>query len=218
MSMQECLDNQIRFDLQIIADWIAPYSRVLDLGCGEGELLYFLKTHKYVRETGIENKEHRVACCIGKGLTVLQGDINEEVLDYPENAFDYIILSRTLQQVYAPAELLQALLRIGEKVIVSFPNFSHWRVRMQLLLTGYAPVTAQLPYEWYNTPNIRVITLKDFRRFAHNAGCRIYKEVAVRTKRQNELGAIVRLAPDLRATYGIFLIGKGRATEAPLDV
>ncbi|MBT8331495.1 MAG: methionine biosynthesis protein MetW, partial [Deltaproteobacteria bacterium] len=149
----------MRYDLQIIASWIDPGSRVLDLGCGSGELLRFLINNKQVRGSGIELEEDKVAACIEKGLTVLQGDINAEVLDYPDLAFDYVILSQTLQQVYAPDKLIRAIMRIGKKGIVSFPNFSHWACRLQLLYTGFAPVTKQLPYQWYNTPNIRVITI-----------------------------------------------------------
>ncbi len=198
----------IRFDLQIIASWIEPGSKVLDLGCGRGDLLYFLKKHKQVEGTGIERVEGKVAQCIENGLSVLQGDINEEVLDYPDNTFDYVIVSQTLQQVYEPDKLIRSLLRIGKKGIVSFPNFSHWRVRLQLLGTGYAPITRQLPYEWYDTPNIRVITLKDFRKFSKEVGFKILKEVAINTNSHDRYGNIVTVLPNLRATYGIFLIGK----------
>ncbi|MFH1951105.1 MAG: methionine biosynthesis protein MetW [Pseudomonadota bacterium] len=200
----------IRFDLKTIASWIEPDSRVLDLGCGEGDLLLFLKQKKGVDCTGIELAEAKVARSIEKGLSVLQGDINKEILDYPDNAFDYVILSRTLQQVYEPAELIRSLLRIGKKGIVSFPNFSHWRIRLQLLTTGYAPITKQLPYQWYDTPNIRVITLKDFRKFSHEMGFHILKEVAINTNSEDKAGGIVEFLSDFRATYGIFLIGKGR--------
>jgi methionine biosynthesis protein MetW len=200
-------DKQLRFDLHVIASWIDPGARVLDLGCGEGSLLKHLIQQKKVIGSGIEQNESRVAKCIEKGLTVLQGDINEEVEDYPDNSFDYVILSQTLQQVYAPDDLIRSMLRIGKKGIVSFPNFSHWRVRLQLLTTGYAPVTRQLPYQWYNTPNIRVITLKDFRKFAREVGYRILKEVAIETQTPNRQGNIIRVMPNLRASYGIFLIG-----------
>jgi methionine biosynthesis protein MetW len=202
----------IRFDLQIIASWIEPGSKVLDLGCGGGDLLYFLKRHKKVEGTGIERVEAKVAQCVEKGLSVLQGDINQEVLDYPDNAFDYVIVSQTLQQVYDPDKLIQSLLRIGKKGIVSFPNFSHWRVRLQLLGTGYAPITRQLPYEWYDTPNIRVITIKDFRKFSRDVGFKILKEVAINTNSHDRYGNIVTFLPNLRATYGIFLIGKGEGS------
>ena len=197
----------MRFDLHLIASWIEPGARVLDLGCGEGSLLEYLIQKKKVTGSGIEQNESRVAKCIEKGLTVLQGDINEEVEDYPDNSFDYVILSQTLQQVYAPDDLIRSMLRIGKKGIVSFPNFSHWRVRLQLLMTGYAPVTKQLPYQWFDTPNIRVITLKDFRKFAHEVGYRILKEVAIETQTPNREGNIIRVMLNLRATYGIFLIG-----------
>jgi methionine biosynthesis protein MetW len=199
----------IRFDLKIIASWIEPGSKVLDLGCGEGDLLYFLKKHKQVEGAGIERAEAKMAQCIEKGLSVLQGDINQEILDYPDNTFDYVIVSQTLQQVYEPDSLIQSLLRIGKKGIVSFPNFSHWRVRLQLLGSGYAPITRQLPYEWYDTPNIRVITLKDFRKFSKEVGFKILKEVAINTNSYDRHGNIVKFLPNLRATYGIFLIGKG---------
>ncbi len=197
----------MRFDLQIIASWIEPGAKVLDLGCGEGELLYFLKKDKQIEGTGIERVESKVTRCIEKGVPVLQGDINEEIQDYPDDTFDYVILSQTLQQVYEPAMLIQSQLRIGKKGIVSFPNFSCWNVRLQLLATGYAPITKQLPYEWYDTPNIRVITLKDFRKFSKEVGFKIIKEVAINTQNQAKSGKIIKFLPTLFATYGIFLIG-----------
>jgi methionine biosynthesis protein MetW len=197
----------MRFDLEIIASWIEPGSRVIDLGCGEGDLLLHLITHKGVLGRGIERNEEKVAHCIERGLSVLQGDINEEVHDYPEGGFDYVILSQTLQQVYEPDVLIRAMLRIGRQGIVSFPNFSHWDIRRQVFFTGFAPVSRQLPFQWYNTPNIRVITLKDFRRFIDGVGLRILREAAINTHSQDRHGTIVRLLPNLRATYGIFLIG-----------
>jgi len=201
--------KKMRFDLQIIASWIESGSKVLDLGCGEGELLYFLKKDKQIEGTGIERVESKVARCIEKGLPVIQGDINEEIMDYQDNTFDYVILSQTLQQVYEPSKLIQALLRIGKKGIVSFPNFSHWRVRLQLLVTGYAPITKQLPYEWFDTPNIRVITIKDFRKYSKEIGFKIIKEVAINTQNHDRSGRVITFIPTLFATYGIFLIGKG---------
>lgn len=206
MSTLKFDNNKIRFDLQIIASWIEPNSRVLDLGCGEGDLLCFLKSRKNVRGTGIEHDEAKVAQCIEKGVTVLQGDINAEVLDYPDGAFDYVILSQTLQQVYEPATLIRSILRIGRKAVVSFPNFSHWMVRLQLMVTGFAPVTRQLPYQWYDTPNIRVISLNDFRKFARTVGFNILQESAISV--YDRKGKTVQFLPNLRASYGIYLIGK----------
>ncbi len=200
--------NSVRYDLQIIASWIKPGSKVIGLGCGEGELLYYLKHHKQVAETGVEILESRVAECINKGLTVIQGDINEEIKDYANDAFDYVVLSQTLQQVYDPLALIRSMLRIGRKVIVSFPNFGHWYVRLQLLLTGHAPITPQLPYQWYETPNIRVLSIKDFRSFAREMGFRILKEATINTDREDKTGSYVAFMPNLRATYGIYLISR----------
>jgi len=203
------LNSRMRYDLQIIASWIGEGSRVIDLGCGEGNLLKHLITRKQVIGAGIERNEAKVADCIAKGLSVLQGDINEEVLDYPDDTFDYVILSQTLQQVYEPDTLIRDMLRIGKRGIVSFPNFSHWKPRLQLLLSGFAPVTKQLPYEWYNTPNIRVITIKDFRKFIQEVGLNILREVAIGTQAEDRYGKAIKIFPNLRATYGIFLIGNG---------
>ena len=208
MSTVKFEDNGIRFDLQIVASWIEPGSKVLDLGCAEGDLLYFLQKNKQVVGTGIECVEAKVAHCIGRGLSVVQGDINKEIRDYADDTFDYVIVSQTLQQVYEPARLIQSLLRIGKRAIVSFPSFGHWRVRLQLLTTGLAPITKQLPYEWHNTPNIRVVTIRDFRKFSRQVGFEIFKEVAVSTDVHNSCGNIVRFLPNLRASYGIFLIGR----------
>jgi len=207
MQPVETLNNRIRYDLMIVASWIDPDSRVLGLGCGEGELLTFLKENKNVKCTGIEQNETSVTKCIIKGLTVIQGDINKEVNDYPDNSFDYVILSQTLQQIYEPAQLIHSMLRIGKKGIVSFPNFSHWKIRTQLLLGGKAPISKQLPYEWHNTPNIRVITINDFRQYAGDVGFSILKEAAINTHNEDKSGKTVIRFPNWRATYGIFLIG-----------
>jgi methionine biosynthesis protein MetW len=200
-------NNGIRFDLHIIASWIDRGAKVLDLGCGEGDLLHYLRKRKGVDGTGIEIREARVASCIAKGVSVLQGDINVEVLDYPDQSFDFVILSQTLQQVYDPEKLIHEILRIGKHGVVSFPNFSHWRIRLQLLLRGHAPITDELPYQWYDTPNIRVITLKDFHAFGQRVGFKIHKEAAVGSVNSGGVGQVVRLLPSLFATYGIFLIG-----------
>ncbi len=211
MATETVEHNGMRYDLRVIAAWIHPGARVLGLGCGEGDLLYYLKTRKEVACTGIEIDEARVARCIERGLTVLQGDINEEVQDYPNDAFDYVILSQTLQQIYEPADLIKSMLRIGKRAVVSFPNFSHWKIRSQLMLNGIAPVSRQLPYQWHNTPNIRVITIKDFRRYAGEVGFKILKEVAINTDHHDRSGNIISFLPNLRASYGIFLIGKESA-------
>lgn len=201
-------NNNLRFDLQVIAGDIPTGSRVLDLGCGNGDLLAWLEQNKDIIGTGIEQDEEKAATCIAKGLSVVQGDLAEEVEDYPDKCFDYVILSQTLQQVFKPAQLLRSLARIGHKVIVSFPNFSHYSIRAKLLFTGLAPSNNQLPYQWYDSPNIRVITLKDFKRFAKDVGYTIVKETAINTNADHTEGKIIHNLSNLRANYGVFVIEK----------
>ena len=196
----------LRYDLKIISSWIAPGSKILGLGCGEGDLLYWLKKEKQVVERGIEIKESKVVKCIEKGLSVLQGDINEEIQDYPDNAFDYAVCSQTLQQVYEPAALIRSMLRVAKMGVVSFPNFGHIKIRAKLATSGCAPVTKELPYSWHDTPNIRVLSLDDFKGFADETGFKILKKAAINTK--GSQGKRVNVLPNLFATYGIFLIGK----------
>ena len=200
--------EKLRYDLKIIASWIKPQSKVLGLGCGEGDLLYWLKKEKNVRERGIEIQESKVAKCIEKGVSVLQGDINEEMEDYPDNAFDYAICSQTLQQVYEPSNLIHSMMRVAKMGVVSFPNFGHINVRMHLALTGRAPVTKELPYSWHDTPNIRVLSLNDFKKFSKQVGFKILKNAAINTNNTQRQGKIITFLPNLFATYGIFLIGK----------
>ncbi len=198
----------MRHDLSIIASLIEPGAKVLDLGCGAGDLLLHLKEKKGVRGTGVEREEDKVAKGIAGGLSILHGDINEEVLDYPDKTFDYVILSQTLQQVYDPAHLIREMLRIGEKGVVSFPNFSYYRIRAQLLFGGRAPVSRELPHQWYDTPNIRVITIRDFRRFCRRSGFRVLSETAISSPHHHMEGMIVKFLPNLTATYGIYLLGR----------
>ena len=204
----------MRYDLSLIASWIEPGATVLDLGCGSGDLLHILTVDKNVRGTGIEREEVKVARGIEKGLSILHGDIIEEVADYPDGHFDYVILSQTLQQVFEPAVLIREMLRVGKCGIVSFPNFAYYRIRGQLLFRGRAPVSRELPYEWYDTPNIRVITIRDFRRFCRKAGFDIAKETAVSTPHHHEQGMVVKFLPNLRASYGMFMLTrKGAARD-----
>jgi methionine biosynthesis protein MetW len=203
--------DNIRYDLRIIASTIKPGSRVLDLGCGNGDLLAWLAVNKQVVGTGIEQDKTKAAACIARGLSVLQGDLNQEVDDYPDCSFDYVILSQTLQQVFEPARLLYSLARIGRKVIVSFPNFSHYAIRLQLLCRGIAPKNDQLPYSWYDSPNIRVITLKDFRKFARDVGYNILREIAISSDPGGCEGKVIRNFTNIRAAYGIYIIEKIRS-------
>ncbi len=204
--MTETSAPKIRYDLSIIESWIKPGSKVLGLGCGDGDLLYALKTKKNVAERGVERSEKKAAVCLSKGLSVVQGDIYDEIEDYPDKFFDYVILSQTMQEVFQPYDLLIEMLRIGKQVIVSFPNFGYWRIRLQLLLTGRAPVTEHLPYTWYSTPNIRVLTLNDFRQFSRDVGFSISKEININTHSQDMSGKTINVLPNLRSTYGVYMI------------
>ena len=198
----------MRFDLQIIASFVEEKSRVLDLGCGKGNLLEFLKLNKQVEGYGIEIDEDKVIAGIERGLPILRGDILEETQDYADDTFDYVFLSLTLQQVYNPENVIKEMLRIGKKGIVSFPCFNHVSIKLQLLFTSKAPVTKELPYEWYDTPNIRVVTLKDFRIFCAKHKIKILKEMAISSHHRATTGKIVRFFPNWRARYGIFLLSR----------
>ena len=198
----------MRFDLQIIASFVEEKSRVLDLGCGKGNLLEFLKLNKQVEGYGIEIDEDKVIAGIERGLPILRGDIIEETQDYADDTFDYVFLSLTLQQVYNPENVMKEMLRIGKKGIVSFPCFNHVSIKLQLLFTSKAPVTKELPYEWYDTPNIRVVTLKDFRIFCAKHKIKILKEFAISSHYKATTGKIVRFFPNWRARYGIFLLSR----------
>ena len=155
--------SQLRPDLAVIAANVAPGSRVLDIGCGDGALLAALRDEKQVDARGMELDPHDVAECVAKGLSVMQGDADTDLVDYPDAAFDYAILSQTLQTTKRPDQVLDELLRVGRKAFVSFPNFGHWRVRASLMWHGRMPVTRLLPVAWYETPNIHHVTVSDFR-------------------------------------------------------
>ncbi|MBI2977617.1 MAG: methionine biosynthesis protein MetW [Rhodospirillales bacterium] len=152
----------IRVDLQLIADMIEPHSRVLDVGCGDGTFLDYLVHFRHVDGRGIELSMAGVKSSISAGLSVIQGDADTDLKDYPDNAFDYVVLSQTLQAMVQPKVVLSHLLRIGKRAIVSFPNFAHWRARLYLGILGKMPVSKTLPYQWYDTPNIHLCTIRDF--------------------------------------------------------
>ncbi|WP_422345175.1 methionine biosynthesis protein MetW [Parasphingorhabdus sp.] len=155
--------NKLRPDLQIIADNIAPKARVLDIGCGDGALMMALRDQKQVDARGLEINPGNVASAVSKGLSVVQGDADTDLSAYPDESFDYAVLSQTLQTTHRPDMIIDELLRIGKQAFVSFPNFAHWRVRMSLLMGGRMPVTRLLPQTWYDTPNIHHVTIDDFR-------------------------------------------------------
>jgi methionine biosynthesis protein MetW len=155
-------EARIRVDLQLIADMVEPKTRVLDVGCGDGALLDYLGHFKQVDGRGVELSQAGVNACVTQGLSVVQGDADTDLSQYPDGAFDYVILSQTLQATRDPRLVIENLVRIGRKAIVSFPNFGHWKVRWNLLWTGRMPETEAIPERWYNTPNIHFCTILDF--------------------------------------------------------
>jgi methionine biosynthesis protein MetW len=163
----------LRPDLQIIANNVATGSRVLDIGCGNGDLMAALRDTKQVDARGMELDSGNVADAVARGLSVIQGNADTDLADYPDAAFDYAILSQTLQTTMRPNQVLEQLLRIGRKAFVSFPNFAQWRIRFSLMYGGRMPITPQLPDRWYDTPNIHHVTIDDFRGFLKERGVRI---------------------------------------------
>jgi len=155
-----------RSDYAIISEIVEPSTRVLDLGCGEGELLAWLAENKGVEGRGVEINSSKVQRAIARGVSAYQGDIDEGLAGYPDGAFDYVILSQTLQETRRPLQVLREMLRVGRRAIVAFPNFGHWTVRLSMLLTGQAPKTKLFPYEWYDSPNIHFLTVHDFENLA----------------------------------------------------
>ncbi len=193
-----------RVDYEVIESLIEPGSSVLDIGCGEGALLANLIADKNINGEGIELDEKLVLDCVRRGLPIIQHDIEEGLENYAEKSYDYIILSQTLQTVKNTEKVLSELMRVGKKVIVSFPNFAHWRCRLQLLLEGKAPVTKQLPYKWYNSSNIHCLSLKDFEEFCKKLDIRIEKRIPLTKVKLSP----VKFAPNLLAEQVIYITSK----------
>ena len=176
--------NNVRGDHRILCDFVAPGSRVLDIGCGTGELLELLINTRGVDGRGFDTSQKGVNEAVAHGLSVVQGDADNDLAAYPDDAFDYAILSHTLQATMDPKQVLEQLLRIGKKVVVSFPNFGHWRNRMQLLFRGRMPVTDYLPYQWYDTPNIHFCTIRDFVALSEEVHAKVIKAEALDARGQ----------------------------------
>jgi len=196
-----------RVDLLLVAEMVAPGAKVLDVGCGDGELLRLLET-RGVDGRGIELSREGVNECVAKGLAVIQGDADTDLSDYPNDAFDYVILSQTLQATRRPRFVLEHMLRIARHAVVSFPNFGHWRIRLQVGLGGHMPQTDNLPYAWWDSPNIHFCTIKDFRDLCAVSGAKMERAVAL-----NAYGKPLRFnAPwwfwNLFGEQGVFLLSR----------
>jgi len=193
-----------RPDFSVITQIIEPATRVLDLGCGEGEVLAWLVEHKHVLARGVEISPSLVRKAIARGVSVYQGDIDEGLADYPDGAFDYVILSQTLQETRSPLEVVSEMLRVGRRAIISFPNFGHWNVRWSMLFTGQAPKTKLFPYDWYNSPNIHFLSIQDFENLCEQHGFPIEKRYFLAGSSR------IRMLPNLMAQTAVFLLGPKR--------
>ncbi|MFO1127961.1 MAG: methionine biosynthesis protein MetW [Rhodospirillales bacterium] len=200
--------NAIRVDLQLIADMIEPTSRVLDVGCGDGTLLDYLVNLKGVDGRGLELSSEGVNACVSAGLSVIQGDADTDLFDYPDDAFDYVVLSQTLPAMRAPRTTLTQLLRIGQRAIVSMPNFGHWRLRWDFVWRGRMPISPALPDTWYDTANIHLCTLRDFIDLCRDLGVHIERGLFVgHGGRPRRLGRSLALA-NILGQHAVFLLRK----------
>ena len=195
-------------EFKIIADLIKKRTKVLDVGCGDGTLMEFLKNNKEINIRGIEISKNNAQKCIKKGLTVIEGDAEKDLAQFPNNSFDFVILSQTLQAFLNPEIIISELLRVGKKAIVTIPNFGFWKVRLHLLVKGTMPITKNLPDEWYNTPNLHMCTIKDFYNFCHNREIKIDESLALHNEKTSSINNINLNIKNLSAELGIFLIEK----------
>ena len=195
-------------EFKIISDLILKNSRVLDVGCGDGELMSFLYKNITKDVRGIEISKQNVQKCISKGLTAIEGDAEKDLIQFPDSSFDIVILSQTLQAFLNPEKVLNELLRVGKKAIVTIPNFGHWKVRLNLLFKGTMPVTKSLPHQWHNTPNLHMCTIKDFSDFCDNKKIKFIKSLALNGERLLNISKANLGKRNLFSEIGIFLIEK----------
>ena len=193
-------------EFKIISDLIEKNTRVLDVGCGDGILMEYLKHDKEIDIRGIEISKDNVQKCLSKGLTVIEGDAEKDLLQFPDGSFDFVILSQTLQAFLNPEIVIKELLRVGKKAIVTIPNFGFWKVRLHLLIKGTMPITKNLPDEWYNTPNLHMCTIKDFYNFCENRRIKLDNSLALHNEKISSINKLNLNIKNLSAELGIFLI------------
>ena len=196
----------MRADLEIIQEWIPAGSRVLDLGCGNGELLAWLRDNKRVSGYGLEIDQANIAACLSKGVNVIEQDLDKGLGNFASDSFDVVVMTQALQAVHYPDRLLEEMLRVGRTCILTFPNFGHWRCRLYLASRGEMPRSEFLPYTWYNTPNIHFCTFRDFEALCHERRVRVLQRLAV--DREHRHGLASRLWPNLLGEIGIYHVSR----------
>ncbi len=198
----------MKTEYKIIVDLIEEKTRVLDVGCDDGTLMESLKKDKNVDARGIEISKDKVQICVSKGLTVIEGNAELDLKQFPNDSFDYVVLGQTLQAFVNPEIVIKQLLRVGKKAIITIPNFGHWKVRLNLLIKGTMPITESLPNDWYNTPNIHMCTIKDFVKFSKIINFKIFRSLALTNKNISNITNSNLFYKNLFAELGIFLIEK----------
>ena len=193
-------------EFKVISKLIDERSRVLDVGCGDGILMEYLSKNKVVDVRGLEISKEKVKKCLSNGLAVVEGNAEYDLKQFPDLSFDYVILSQTLQAFMSPENVIKDLLRVGKKVIVTIPNFGHWKIRVDLLFKGEMPITKNLPYEWYNTPNLHMCTIQDFYNFCNNKGINIFKTISLNGQKTSKITSSNLKFKNLISELGIFLL------------
>ena len=194
-------------EFKVISELIEKKSKALDVGCGDGDLMKYLFENKTKDIRGLEISKESVQNCLSKGLRVIEGNAENDLMQFPNHSFEYVILSQTLQAFLNPEKVIKELLRVGKKAIVTIPNFGHWKVRLKLLINGTMPLTENLPYEWHNTPNLHMCTIKDFFIFCEKRDIKILRSLALNQEKISEISVKNLKYKNLMSDLGIFLIG-----------